>query len=368
MNDKILLDFSRVGAVDTIGELKECKDPLVVFGAGLMAELVMDALRKHDIHYGAVCVDGWNNGSHETENIYGWDEINNKYDTYSVIIAHAPDPERIESLKKNKKIHKIYFFHSYDIKLFDADTVATHMDKYQQIFDLLEDMYSRKCLVAFLNTKISGDMQYIFEVFKEKMTCFVNPIWSITENESFWDIGAYTGNLIQQFITVSKGKYHQVVALEPDKESFQTLDLSFGRQNRIFTFNYGAWSEKGYHAFVTDIGHKLCVKCAMEDETGSNQLACISLDELLEESPQLSNPTLLRFNYGTGVVEALRGAAKILKTSQPKLAISIGFDEIGFVNIIHEIRKHNPNYKFYIRFQRCIASAINLYALVPSQD
>ena len=111
---------------------------------------------------------------------------------------------------------------------------------------------------------------------------------------------------------------------------------------------------KGYHAFVTDIGHKLCVKCAMEDETGSNQLACISLDELLEESPQLSNPTLLRFNYGTGVVEALRGAAKILKTSQPKLAISIGFDEIGFVNIIHEIRKHNPNYKFYIRFQRCL--------------
>ena len=155
MNDKILLDFSRVGAVDTIGELKECKDPLVIFGAGLMAELVMDALRKHDIHYGAVCVDGWNNGSHETENIYGWDEINNKYDTYSVIIAHAPDPERIESLKKNEKIHKIYFFHSYDIKLFDADTVATHMDKYQQIFDLLEDMYSRKCLVAFLNTKIS---------------------------------------------------------------------------------------------------------------------------------------------------------------------------------------------------------------------
>ena len=55
MNDKILLDFSRVGAVDTIGELKECKDPLVVFGAGLMAELVMDALRKHDIHWRCLC-------------------------------------------------------------------------------------------------------------------------------------------------------------------------------------------------------------------------------------------------------------------------------------------------------------------------
>ena len=183
----------------------------------MMAEMVIDILNEHGIHYCAVCSDNADSGKRGIENCFGWDEINSRYDEFSVIIAHAPNPKRMEELKKNERIRRIFFIHSYDIKLFDADVVAKHKDEYAQVCDLLQDMYSKDCITAYLNTKMTGDMQYILDIFKREMNCFENSAWYITENESFWDIGAYTGNLIQSFMTVSQGKYHQIVAMEPDK-------------------------------------------------------------------------------------------------------------------------------------------------------
>ena len=363
MECKIELDFQRAGAVNIIKELKECKDNLVVFGAGLMAKMVTDILKKYGIHYCAVCTDHADIENDEMKDCLRWDEINDRYEKYSVVVAHAPNLNRIEALKKNEKIRRIFFLHSYDIELFNADIVAKHVNEYEQVLELLQDTYSRECIIAYLNTKMTGDMRYILELFKKEMNCFVNAVWSITENESFWDVGAYTGNLIQEFMAVSQGKYNQIVALEPDQESFRRLRLCLGKRKGIFAYNCGAWEEKGYRAFIEDERYRLCGRCAMENEICGHQIECVTLDSLLEESAQLSNPTLLRFNYGAGVAEALRGAEKILSTYQPKLAVCIGFDEISFVDIIHEIKKINPNYKFYIRFQRCIASALNLYAL-----
>lgn len=238
------LDYSRAGAVDIIKELKACKDTLIVFGAGLMAKMVIDILKKHDIQYGEVCADHVDGVKQEIENCVGWDEINRKYDHYSVIVAHAPNLGRIQALKKEERVRNIYFFHSYDQELFDPKAVAKHSREYAQIFDLLQDAYSKDCITAFLNTKLSGDMQYMFDVFQEDMNCFVNSVWSMREQESFWDIGACTGNLIQEFITVTKGKYRQIVALEPDKENFKNLQIFLGTQERAFAYHYGAWYER----------------------------------------------------------------------------------------------------------------------------
>lgn len=362
MNCKMNLDFERAGAIDIMKQLKECREPLIIFGGGMLAEMVTDSLRRHNIHYDAVCVDG-RKPEGGIEHYLEWDEINGQYEKYSVIVAHAPDPDRIESLRKNEKISKIYFCHSYDYRLFDADVVLKYSNEYAQVFDLLQDEYSKECVIAYLNTKMSGDMQYIFDVFKENISCFENSIWSMDENENFWDIGAHNGNLIREFLTITKGKYNQIVALEPDKVNFRKLQESVGRQKGVFTYNCGAWNKKGHLAFAADEGYRQCARCAMEGEKIIDNIECIMLDDLLTESEQLSNPTLLRLNYSAGVEEALQGAAKILKLYQPKLAICIGFDEISFVNIIHAIRRINAEYRFYIRFNRCIASAINLYAL-----
>ena len=362
MNCKIGLDYKRAGEVDIMKELKLCEEPLIIFGAGMLAEMVTHRLRREHIHYDAICVDG-RRAEGAIEYCFEWDEIDSQYEKYNVIVAHAPNLERIKVLRKNKKISKIFFCHSYDWKLFDAEIVSKHSKEYEHVFKLLQDEYSKECIIAYLNTRMSGDMQYVFDVFKESNSCFKNTIWSIGENESFWDIGAYTGNLIHEFLMVSKGKYKQIVALEPNKKSFEKLQEFVGMQKGILTFAYGVWNENGYLAFTEDEGYNQCFRHALNDEEKTDAIECITLDDLLAESEGLLKPTLLRFNYDGGVEEALQGAEKILKQYQPKLVICIGFDEIGFVNIIHAIRKINAGYKFYIRFNRCIASAINLYAI-----
>lgn len=85
------------------------------------------------------------------------------------------------------------------------------------------------------------------------------------------------------------------------------------------------------------------------------------LDDLFEYSDNIS---LLKINYLKGVKEALQGGSHILKVHKPKLSIAVGLDCRNIIVLPMLIKRINPEYKLYLRYNSSMLSSLMLYGIV----
>lgn len=332
--------------------------PIFIYGMGDGAQKIMNVFSARGIKVsGIFASDDFVRGHYfEGFKVKRLSEVEEEYEDFVVILAFAAGYRELVD-----KIHDIASKHTLYVPdvpvvgsgLFTYDYCVEHESELQAVYDMLADDFSRKVYANIINFKISGNIKYLDEVTTPKVDIY-KEIIRPNLNEVYVDLGAYNGDTIEEFLTVTRGKYISIYAMEPDRKNFKKLCRNTENLLHVYAYNSVAWSCETQIPFSTKAGRQSSV--------GTNgQLAeARSVDGMLDGD----QATIIKMDVEGCEREAIWGSAHTIKKYSPKLMVSLYHRNEDIFELPLLIKKLNPNYKCYIRHQLYIpAWETNLYAV-----
>jgi FkbM family methyltransferase len=248
-----------------------------------------------------------------------------------------------------------YLSEIFDMEIIRPEFVRANREALESLYNNLSDRLSKKSLLAYLRSKIEQDMKYLPPVF-ERTQYFPKGLFKLTDNESFVDCGAYTGDTIADFLTATDGKYRRIWAVEPDKENFRELQYYVERNhlNDVEVINKGVYSAAGQVQFKSE-GSML----SMIDENADNSIEVDTIDHITGGE----EVTYIKFDVEGAELEALKGAEQTIRRYRPLLAVSVYHRERDLIDIPAYINSISPDYRFYFRAHKKLAIDAILYCV-----
>ncbi len=346
-------------------KLADEKENLFIWGNGALAKRI----HRYCEYFGIVVQGCFVNvvstkSSFEGLPVYSLEELENKYERFSVIVGHANYFKGTEYLKKLKNVKNIYCISSICYDMWNEIPIQFLKDNSDSINDVymrLEDDLSKKCFETYFESRINDNARYMFPYFDENTTYYRNDIFQLSPNETLLDVGACTGSAIQMFIDTVNGEYATIIALEPDVQNFELLEKSIvsNKYKNIILKKVCANNKNGYVYFKCD-GESGGISESSED---CQRYPAQTLDSLCIEQKLENEISIIKINFAFSVKEILEGAKEILLRSKPKLIIRVGFDEEVLISTCSLISQINSDYKFYLRYTLGIPQGLTLFAV-----
>ena len=347
-------------AINVITELHQENLPLILWGAGDVASEVKTYLAKNEIFPVAIWVDEPEAKFFENLPIMTLEEIKTKYDKFNVILGHSHYNLGDLWLKKEPCICRMFYLVSVAYGQHDPipyEFVKQNIHSYFTSFQMLEDDQSQKAMVAYLNSRMNNNIRYVQECIEYEQNYFQNDIFQIKQDEQYVDIGAFDGDTIKQFLEQNNRKYDSIYAFEPEEKNFRKLQeyVKMNHIKHISLYDIGTWKEKTTLNFRVNENEGSSISSKMEGV----KISVDTLDHMLNGMPV----SLIKINFYYGVLETLMGAREILKQQKPKLAIVVGFDAQALITIPQYLKNNFPEYKLFLRYNRCMPACLTLYAI-----
>ena len=356
-----------------IEKIKAHNLPIILYGAGEYAKYVTDALKKFDVEIAGYAVDDayFKAGANYLGlPVYRISELTARPEDFVFILATDNvfgGGGIIEKFLADERLIK-YGLDVATTAPMNYDYISANAEKILDTYSMVADDLSKETLLAYLKLKLTSDMHWNRKVFSKGLYFneLTNGVRTPKWGEVFVDCGAYRGETVSQFIKWCGGNYKKIYSLEPDAENFKILNDYIKAQNykNVETFNLGAWSQKDTLHFNADgtRGAHLIDGGIFEIETsnGAVKMAVDSLDNLIEDK----HADLVKMDVEGSEMQALRGAAEIIKTSTPALAICLYHKAEDIFTIPQYVKQLNPNYKIYLRKHGLVSAfELVLYAI-----
>lgn len=355
---------------DMISLLKKETLPLIMWGCGDVADAVFEYLRNNGVKISGVWVDG-DAGRKDYHGIVidSQQGILQRFERFNVILGHS-QYDKGEILKREtSQINKVFYAFSIHYGQYEKvpyPDIEEQADAFVCLCNDAADEQSVKNLIAYLNTKMTGDVTHIFEVYQKKMNFFNNDVFGMTDEETLLDIGAYNGDTIKLFLEETGEKYKKIIALEPDDKSFLKLNdyVAENRLRDVITSKMGAWNETVDLKFKTG-AEQISSVCMDVSESDENMITIYAdrIDNIFDEPI-----SYIKINYYKGVLEAIEGCEKIIRNYKPKLGIDVGFDIYNVLKLYEYIKNLDLGYRFYLRFNTAMSSTFTLYAVCEGKS
>ncbi|MDD6488528.1 MAG: FkbM family methyltransferase [Clostridia bacterium] len=339
--------------------LKQTDKPLIIYGMGNGADKILNEFEKLDIKiYGVIASDDFVRGqSFRGFTVKKLFDIENELDDFIIITAFGTSrPDVINHIVEISKKHTVLSadVSVYGDNIFNMEFYRSHYAEIEQAYSLMADEQSQKVFENEICFKLSGNLQYLFDSFSDKDEVFKN-ILKLSDKESYLDLGAYRGDTIQEFLSYTDGHYSSIVALEPDRKTFQKLKTAVGNMKSVQLFNMGIWSDDCDMTFNASLGRGSSIS-----SEGKQSLAVTKVDTLF----RARHLTYMKMDVEGAEYMALKGAENTLRRDCPKLNIAAyhrSEDIFTLPIMIHEI---NPEYKIFLRQHPHIpAWDMNIYAV-----
>lgn len=239
--------------------------------------------------------------------------------------------------------------------LFDADFVRAHQDDMARALDLMADETARAVFLDTVRFKLSGKLRYLRDSETDKDEVFRKILKPGTE-EHFADLGAYTGDTIQELLHYTAGSFASITALEPDRRSFRKLSAYAESEltGDITLLQAGAWSDDTVLTFAAQAGRQSKVA----KQGAETQMR--ALDSVLNGKPC----TMLKMDVEGAERQAIAGAVQTIRRYRPKLNIAAYHTSDDFFALPLLLHELCPEYRFYLRHHPYVpAWDTNLYAV-----
>lgn len=338
--------------------------PVYIWGSGSVAVGVVDRLRRGGIKISGLFVNvspyNVDKRIDPTIPIFTLQELEQKNTLFSVVVGHACY-ELINDIRKNPIIDRIWVFTDIvrnDISI-NHEFIKYNEKSLEYTYSMLADNLSRDNFVAYLNAKVTGNIQYIWDVFAKPVSFFDNDVVNLNSSENYLDIGAYDGKSIDEFIASGIDQY-TVVAVEVLPEMCEILIRKYSNNPNVNICHVGCSDHNGIDSFtISDQSTGLC-------ESGDAVMLSVkTVDELLLETGN-NRITIVKICIGNSINKILFGAKETIANNNPRLIISAGIDRnalVDYVRIVEEITGKNNSYRYYMRFNHATADALVLYAI-----
>jgi FkbM family methyltransferase len=219
-----------------------------------------------------------------------------------------------------------------------VESFAIHYYSYKKVYDMAEDTVSK-----YLIAKIAAARMGLCPPpdFKKIPQYFVPELINLQNEEVFVDCGAYDGYDSLKFANLTNNHYKSIYMFEPDQQNIALIQEKTKKLSNTNIIQKGLWSSSTTLGFSSDNSSSIIT----DNDSASDKIETVSLDEFFADIPKDEQPTFIKMDIEGAEIEALKGAANIIKNYKPKLAICVYHKITDMYDIPELIRSINPNYK-----------------------
>jgi FkbM family methyltransferase len=244
-------------------------------------------------------------------------------------------------------------YYAFDLPHRSAEQAA----EIRRAFSLWADDASQAEFVAQLKWRLHGDFGALSDPVEHKIY-FPEDLVDPRPSEVFIDCGAYDGDSIRSLLESVAVTEGQVVAFEPDPNTFRQLQAYVGTlsphlRERILLHQAALGERRGSVQFDSAGTEASAVG------VGTTVVDCLALDDVLADC----SPTYIKMDIEGSEVDALAGAGEVIRRSLPVLAICVYHHYEHPWRIPTAIAQLSDQYRFYLRPHRLQGWDLVCYAV-----
>jgi len=228
--------------------------------------------------------------------------------------------------------------------------IGQHVGWWRDLHDLLADGTSRKVLLDVLRFRLTSDSRYMSNYRVQTREQYFEEFMNYNK-EVFVDAGGYNGDTSEEFIN-RYPNYKKIYLYEPSTVNMSAAKRRLSGRRDISFRSVGLSSECGRLNFDEDMGSA----SAITNGSGST-ISVVTLDDDLRDQ----NISFIKMDLEGWEINALRGAAGLIRANRPKLAIAVYHSARDFREIPQYLLSLNSDYKIYIRHYTQVWSETVMY-------
>ena len=322
--------------------LKETKKPIVLYGMGNGADKIISVLNRYDIKISGVFAS---DGFVREKTFHGFKVTDYKTakqtfgDMVVLVCFGSSLPDVIDNIKRIATEQELYApdVPVYGDVLFNGEYVAQNKHRLEKVYQSLADDTSKKVFECAVGYKLTGKIDYLFECETPVDEVYKN-ILKFNDNESYFDLGAYRGDTVSEFLSVVND-YNKIIAVEPDKKTYNKLCVATENVKNIVNINACVSDTNGQKEFEMN-GSRGSTIGQGNDVVKSVTIDCLS-DDII--------PTYIKMDIEGAESMAIAGGANVIRENKPQLQIAAYHRSEDLILIPEQIIALNPNYKVYLR-------------------
>lgn len=216
--------------------------------------------------------------------------------------------------------------------------IEKNFDKYNTIFNKIEELESKKVFSNLINFKKSRDLSYTKEYKVDEIGQYFEDFLDLKENEVFVDAGGFDGQTSLEFIKHCP-EYNAVYIFEPDSKNLKLAKENLAKYKNINFISKGLSNQKDTLRFDTGSGSASSIS-----KNGSIEIEVDTLDALVDEKV-----TFIKMDIEGAEGLAIKGMKNHILKDHPKMAISVYHKVDDFWKIPEQILAIRADYDIYMR-------------------
>ncbi len=338
-------------------KLQKTAKPILLYGMGNGADMIIKVLNSYGISYDdTFASDGFVRGhSFHGKRVLSFSQAKEKYGDFVIIVTFAVhDDKTMTFISELSDSFELYAptVSVVDGSPFTLEFFEENEENFRRAYDMLSDEKSKSDYLDILRFKLSGDVKYLVKTHSEKMKLY-DEVLPLSDNETIMDLGAYDGDTIREFLTVTQGRYNKIFALEPDEKNFRKLERKTDGLINLIRLNIGAWDKKETLYFAKKSGRN----SRLED--GGVPVEFNSIDNIAD-----GKVTFIKMDIEGAELKALEGAKNTIEQYRPKLYVCAYHRNEDMFSLPFKIKELYDGYKIYFRQHPYIpAWESNFYAI-----
>jgi len=324
--------------------LKSTKSNILLYGMGNGADKIIKVLEKNNIEFkGIFASDGFQK---EGKTFHGFpiltlSDFEEKFSDITVLLCFgSARTEVIENVKKIKTKHTLFApdVPVYGDILFDKDFYENTKARHDKIYNLLADDVSKNTFENTVKYKLSGDVDYLFSC-ETPIAETYNNILNLSDNETYLDLGAYTGDTVKEFLSFVPS-YNKILAVEPDKKTFSKLKNNTSELENIILYNNVISDKCGVFPFAMNGS-----RGSNSNKDGNTTAEFITADKIAENE----KITYIKADVEGAELSFIKGAEKTILRDRPKMQIACYHRSEDLITIPEAVLSIRNDYKVYMR-------------------
>lgn len=368
-NDVMRRDRSTVDAV--LEEIKKSKY-VCVFGIGAISYPIISSIRNvTDIKIDFLSDNEekkWGKKFHHDLPCISPAELEKYKDDVAIIIT-TKFYRQIHQQLQQRGFRKLFIVTEYRLLnnayFADKRNISTIKENALNVLEILNDERSKQIMVTCIKNwfDFTVDGPGYEGIFSDDQY-YPSDIVTLTNHESFVDVGAYNGDTLHDFIKRTNGTFDAINAFELDNKNFKEMKMSVDKLKenircKIKLYNVGLLDEEKNVYYETG-GSGMQSTFINVINTASDSGKTVRLADVLKKE----KVTFIKMDIEGSEPKALLGAEEIIKRQKPKMAVCVYHRPAHLWEIPLYLKKIVPEYRIFFRHHTPLEYETVCYAVI----
>ncbi len=323
-------------------KLKNCEEPIIMYGTGNGADKVLDVLQTRGINIAGVTASSTfvRNRTFRGFQVMPLSYFEEMYESFTIIVTFGTSIQAVmDNIYAVSEKHRVLVpcVPVIGTTVFDESFLRENEEKILQAYELMADEKSKSVYRGYINFLYGGELSVLKEITSPEEEVF-SGILNLTTEETYIDIGAYRGDTVDKFLACCGGEYKNIICAEPDGKTFNKLMDHCANLENFHAINAAVTGKDGEIGFNDAHGRQSHVG-------GNRMIPSISLGTLCS----MATPTYIKIDSEGCEYEILESGSKILSDFMPKLNVAAYHKSEDVFALPLLIHKANPDYKIHLR-------------------